>query len=53
MEKLVVALASAMVSGGLTVALTAGNVSGRLTSVEKSLERIEVRLDAINGGKAK
>jgi hypothetical protein len=46
MEKIALAAASAMLSGGLTVAMNTANTAGRLTAVETSLGRIERRLDA-------
>lgn len=46
MEKIALAAASAMVSGGLTVAMNSANTSGRLVAVEAGLARIERRIDA-------
>lgn len=45
-EKIAIAAMSAMLSGGLTVAMNTANTAGRLTAVEHALERIEQRIDA-------
>lgn len=49
MEKIVVGVVSAMLSGALSVGITAANTAGRLTQVERTLDRIETRLDALVG----
>lgn len=45
-DKALAMVVSAMLSGGLTVAMNTANTGGRLTAVENSLARIELRLDA-------
>lgn len=49
-EKVVVGLVSALLSGALSLGVAAANTSGRLSAVEKSLERIEQRLDGFARG---
>lgn len=44
-EKIVIGLASALLSGALSWGLSSANTAGRLESVERTLVRIESRLD--------
>lgn len=46
-DKIIIAMASTLVSAGLTTVTMTANWTGRLTAVEQSLTRIEQRLDAI------
>lgn len=52
-EKVLVGVVSAMLSGALSVGITAANTAGRLQQVESSLARIENRLDAMAANQAK
>lgn len=46
-EKIIVGALSAMLSGGLTVALNNANTAGRLDGIERAVIRIENRLDSM------
>lgn len=52
-EKIIIGALSAMLSGGFSLAWNTANTAGRLSAVESALERIEHRLDAIAGERAK
>lgn len=46
-EKVVIGLMSALLGGALSAILDAANTAGRLTSIERAVERIETRLDSL------
>jgi hypothetical protein len=43
-ERILLAVAAALISGGMSWVTTALTLVGRVTAIEKSIERIEVRL---------
>jgi type II secretory pathway pseudopilin PulG len=46
-ERILVAVISALAGGTLSGVLAMSNTAGRLTAVEATLQRIELRLDAV------